>query len=136
MSTRISARERDALYERIVLRLNGIGDVETVVEDGDWEAAQRLGEEFSALLRLVCTDLGWGERSSSAELTLATPPDVLRRAAGALRETAEAERAIFEARRREADEELGEVIQVQEACERILGELGEDLGSDPQPGSP
>jgi hypothetical protein len=36
---------------------------------------------------------------------------------------AEAERTIFEARRQEADEELSEVLQVQGACERILGEL-------------
>lgn len=123
MSVRISAQERDALYGRIVLRLNGIGDVETVVEGRDWEAAQRLGEEFSALLRLVCTDLGWGERSSSEELTLSTPPDVMRHAAGVLHEIAKAERAIWEVRRQEADEELGEVVQVQEACERILGQL-------------
>jgi hypothetical protein len=123
MSIRISAQERDALYGRIVLRLNGIADIETAVEGGDWEAAQRLGEEFSALLWLVCTDLGWGERPSSAQLTLDTPPDVIRRAAGALRGMAEAERTIFEARRQEADEELSEVLQVQGACERILGEL-------------
>jgi hypothetical protein len=135
MSIRISAQERDALYGRITLRLNGIADIETAVEGEDWEAAQRLGEEFSALLRLVCTDLGWGERPSSAQLTLDTPPDVVRRAAGALHEIAKAERAIFEARRQEADEELGEVLQVQEACERILGELDQSAGSDPQPKS-
>lgn len=131
MSVRISAQERNALYERIVLRLNGIGDVELAVEEGDWEKAQRLGEEFSALLRLVCTDLGWGE-GASAELTLATPPDVMRRAAGALHALAKAERAIFEARRQEADEELSEVRQVQEACERILGQLDRGSVSDPK----
>lgn len=122
MSIRISAQERDALYERIVLRLNGIGDVDLAVEEGNWKKAQESGEEFSALLRLVCTDLGWGE-GASKELTLGTPPDVMRRAVGALHELAKTERAIFEARRQEADEELGEVRRLQEVCERILGEL-------------
>jgi hypothetical protein len=83
MSITISAEERDALYDRIVLRLNGIGDVHTVVQQENWEAAQRLGTEFSDLLRLVYTDLEWGE-GERRERTLNTPADVLARAAQAL----------------------------------------------------
>lgn len=123
MSIRISAEERDALYERILLRLNGIEDVYRAVEHEDWEAAQRLGLEFSDLLRFVCDDLGWGEEASRS-LALATPPDVLRRAAGVIKEWVTVERLKHERERDEAAEGVAEAQLLQEACERILSGLG------------
>jgi hypothetical protein len=123
MSIVISREERDALYNRIALRLNGIDAVYNAVEAENWGAAQRLGEEFSDLLRLVCSDLGWGERAD-AQLTLATPPDVLRRAAGTLRRTASFEREHREAERDEAAQEVDEAKRLEETCKRILGDLG------------
>jgi|tagenome__1003787_1003787.scaffolds.fasta_scaffold20806280_2 hypothetical protein len=124
MNVRISAQERDALYDRIVLRLNGIGDVHTVVEHEDWEAAQRLGSEFSDLLRLVCTDLGWGS-DSGGERTLSTPTDVLARAILAIARMASQDHEISEEERRQFELELGGAERLQGVCSRILGELGE-----------
>lgn len=122
MSITISAEERDALYERIVLRLNGIEDVYVAVEHGDWKAAQRLGLEFSDLLRFVCDDLGWGEQERQS-LALSTPPDVLRRAAGVIKEWVTFERLKHERERDESAEGVAEAQQLQETCERILGDL-------------
>jgi hypothetical protein len=124
MSIVISREERDALYNRIVLRLNGIDAVHLAVEAEDWSTAQRLGEEFSDLLRIVCSDLGWGERAD-AQLPLATPPDVLRRAADVLRQAAAFEREGRETERDEAAQEVDEARRLEQACERILGDLGD-----------
>lgn len=124
MSVAISREERDSLYNRIVLRLNGIEAVHYAIEAKDWSTAQHLGEEFSDLLRLVCGDLGWGEEAD-AQLTLATPPDVLRRAAGVLRQTATLEREQRETERDEAVHELNEARRREETCERILTDLGD-----------
>lgn len=51
MTIVITGEDRDALYERIVMRLNGIDDVYRAVEQEDWASAQELGLEFSDLLR-------------------------------------------------------------------------------------
>lgn len=122
MTIAIKGEERDALYERIVMRLNGLDDVYRVIERGDWEAAQRLGQEFSDLLRFVCADLGWGERADES-LRLGTPPDVLARAAAVLRDLARSDAAHFESERREAEEQENGARYLQETCERLLGEL-------------
>lgn len=122
MSITITKEERDALYERIVMRLNGIDDVYRAVEQGDWASAQKLGQEFSDLLRFVCSDLGWGEGTEET-LDLSTPPDVLSRAAKTLREMAETERAHFESESRQAAEGASEARYLQQTCDRLLGEL-------------
>jgi hypothetical protein len=123
MSITISPEERDELYGRIVVRLTGIDDVFLAVEEGDWAKAQRLGEEFSALLRLVCSDLGWGEGGND-DLSLQTPPEILRRAIASLQEMARHERARLEGEGDKIAEELGETRRFEEACQRILGSLG------------
>jgi hypothetical protein len=123
MTITITKQERDALYERIVVRLNGIDDVHRVVEQEDWDAAQELGQEFSDLLRFVCGDLGWGEGPRS-DLTLSTPADVLGRAAAAVRDLAKEDAAQFESERRAAEELEMEAIYLRQTCERLLGEIG------------
>ena len=122
MSVAISPKERDALYERIAMRLNGIDDVFKAVEAEDWEEAQKLGQEFSDLLRLVCQDLGWGE-AAEGELELNTPTDVLARAAGTVRDLASADGEHFEREKREAEAQENEARSLQQTCERLLGEL-------------
>ncbi len=122
MTVAITGAERNALYERIVMRLNGIDDVYRAVEQEDWASAQELGEEFSDLLRFVCTDLGWGERADES-LPLTAPPDVLTRAAATLRELAKSDADHFETERREAEEQENEARYLQQTCERLLEEL-------------
>jgi hypothetical protein len=122
MTIVLSAPERNALYQRILLRLNGIDAVYTAIAGEDWDAAARLGEEFSDLLRLVCTDLGWGE-SGQDETELSTPPDVLRRAASDVRALAEDDLEHYEAERQQAEGEARRVRSLKETCERILDAL-------------
>lgn len=123
MSVVITAAERDALYGRIIVRLNGIDSVYTAIQDEDWEAAQRLGLEFSDLLRLVCEDLGWGE-SEAGERELVTPPDVLGRALETLLGLARVDRGHHEDEVRAARQKSDEARRIEETCERILGRLG------------
>jgi hypothetical protein len=123
MSITITGDERDALYERIVMRLNGIDGVYRAVEEGDWAAAQELGLEFSDLLRFVCSDLGWGERAEES-VPLSTPPDVLSHAVEVVRDLAKSDGAHFEAEKRDAEAQENEARYLQRTCDRLLGELG------------
>jgi hypothetical protein len=122
MDMTISAEERDALYSRLVICLTGIDDVYTAVQEENWGQAQNLGEEFSDLLRLACSDLGWGDGQEEA-YPLQTPPEVLRRAVTILREAAGKDRAHFEEERDKVSEEVDEARHLEEICERILAGL-------------
>jgi hypothetical protein len=122
MSLTITREERDALYRRITTRLNGIDDVYRALEDEDWEAAQELGQEFSDLLRFLCTDLGWGEGSEES-VRLVTPPDVATRAVGAVRAMAKADGSHFAGERQIAEAHEHEALDLQRTCERLLSDL-------------
>jgi hypothetical protein len=126
VSITITKEERDALYDRIVVRLSGIDGVYGAVEDEDWAAAQGLGKEFSALLRLVCEDLGWGVGEEET-LTLSTPPDVLTHAADSLREMAKRDRMHYEDESKSAEVEANKARYLEQTCERLLGVEGEGV---------
>ncbi len=66
MSVRITAAERDALYEQVFARLSGIDEVWTSAQAGDFARADETAREFSDYLRLILDDLGWGEGSGKA----------------------------------------------------------------------
>jgi hypothetical protein len=57
MSPTITAAQRDALYDQILERLSGVGDVWIAVGSEDFEAADRLGREYSDDPRLVLGDI-------------------------------------------------------------------------------
>lgn len=122
MSVRITAAERDALYEQIVVRLSGIDEVWMAVEAEDYAQAERVGREFSDDLRLIVDDLGWGAGSSEA-LELASPPDVLQRVCTRLRGRAEAQRETEEEERAQSRQREEQTQRVLETCRRVLGEL-------------
>ncbi|HSS43317.1 MAG TPA: hypothetical protein VLK37_12305 [Solirubrobacterales bacterium] len=121
---RITAAERDALYEQIAVRLSGIDEVWMAVEAGDFSRADRVGREFSDDLRLVLDDLGWGT-GSGQPLELITPPDVLRRVCTRMHDTAEAQRQTEEEERARNQEHEEQTQRVLETCRRVLGELGD-----------
>jgi hypothetical protein len=125
MSVRITAAERDALFEQIHARLSGIDEVWLAVEAEDWERADRMGREFSDYLRLVVDDLGWGESSSEA-LELTTAADVLRRVFTLMQKRAEERREVEEEERAELTEREERTSQLMEVCRRVLAELLED----------
>lgn len=123
MSVRITAAERDALYEQIVVRLSGIDEVWAAVEAGDYARADRVGREFSDDLRLILDDLGWGA-GSGEPLELTSPPDVLQRVCARIQGSAEAQRQMEEDERARCQEREEQTQQVLETCRRVLGELG------------
>ncbi len=115
MSLTISAEQRDALYDQILDRLSGIGDIEIAVKAGKFETAARLGREFSDDLRLLGDDVGFGD-SDGKPVALTTPPDVLERILPRMRDAAEKLSASDRSR------------LVAEACTSVLDELGGGLG--------
>lgn len=123
MSVRITAAERDALYEQISVRLSGIDEVWMAVEAGDYARADRVGREFSDDLRLLLDDLGWGA-GSGQPLELITPPDVLRRVCMRMQDRAEAQRGMEEEERARGKQREEQTQRVLETCRRVLGELG------------
>lgn len=125
MTIRLSAAHRDALYEHILNRLSGIGDLWKTIEAEEYEPATRLGWEYCDYLRLILTDLGWGD-GPGRTIDLSAPPDVLERVFSRLRELTiglqESEAADLAEIREQADRNR----MVVEACERVLGELGSE----------
>jgi len=122
VSVRITAAERDALYDQIFARLSGLDEVWTAAQLGEYERADRVAREFSDDLRLLLDDLGWGE-GSGEPLELGTPPEVLRRVCTRMRSRAEGEREQQEAERSEAQGREERTQQVLSTCLRVLRSL-------------
>jgi hypothetical protein len=123
LSPTITPEQRDALYDQILDRLSGIGDIEISIQTGTFEDAERLGREYSDVLRLLLDDLGFGESDGEA-VELSSPPDVLRRVLPRLRELAEGESDGQEAEFAELRELRDRNRLVSEACVSVLDELG------------
>jgi hypothetical protein len=124
MAVTITAAQRDALYDRVLDRLSGIGDILLAAGSEDFPTADRLGREYSDELMLVCDGLGWGARSRSDVVELGdTSPELLLRVFARLRGAAASER---EAQARSWDESrtLEERNRlVDQACTTVLRAL-------------
>lgn len=125
LTVSITAEQRDALYDRILDRLSGIGDVWLAASTKNYETADRLGREYCDELRLVLDDLGWGDRPEGSAIELATESDVLRRVFARLRESTATERAARATSWTESHvlEERNRLVG--EACDCVLDTLGE-----------
>jgi hypothetical protein len=119
VTVRISPEQRDALYDQILDRLSGIGDIWLAAQREDFETAERLGREYSDDLRLVLEDLGFGD-GSGEPVELSAPPELLRRTLPRLRERAENHTAGLEAEWVEISEIKERNRLVSEACEAVL----------------
>jgi hypothetical protein len=123
MSITISAAQRNALYDQILDRLSGIGDIELAIKLENYDSAERIGREYSDDLRLLLDDLGFGnEKDEPVELS--APAEVLRRTLPRLREMAERHTAALEPEWIEAKEVRERNRLVSEACEVVLAGLG------------
>lgn len=124
MAIEITPEQRDALYEQILIKLSGIGDVWIAVCAGDYETADRLGRAYSDDLRLVLDDLGWGDGTGEA-VELRTPSDVLRRVFERLLDAVANQREAEQAQRIEVRQIERRAKLVTEACARVLAGLGD-----------
>jgi hypothetical protein len=78
MGLTITAAHRDALYDQLLDRLSGIGDVEQAIEAENYDEAECIGRGYSDDLRLLLDDLGIGD-GDGGPVELTTPQEVLRR---------------------------------------------------------
>jgi hypothetical protein len=122
MSPTITAPQRDALYDQILDRLSGIGDIELAIQSESYVDAERIGREYSDDLQLLLDDLGIGNGNGQS-VALTTSPDVLRRVLPRLRERAEGHSASLEPELVEAQELKERNRLVSEACEAVLVDL-------------
>jgi hypothetical protein len=122
MTITITAPQRDALYDQILDRLSGIGDIEMKLKAERYEEAERIGREYSDDLRLLLDDLGIGDGSGQA-VELSTPPELLRRILPRLRKLAAGQIAGLEEERTEVRELDERNRLVSEACEAALASL-------------
>ena len=124
MKATISAEQRDALYDQILDRLTGIGDIEVSIRSGRFEAAERLGREYCDDLRLLVDDLGFGE-SDGEPVAPTAPAEVLRRTLTRLRDLALGHAASQEAEFAELRQIRDRSRLIAEACASVLDELGD-----------
>jgi hypothetical protein len=122
MSRTITAAQRDALYDQILDRLSGIGDIEVAIQAKNYDIAERIGREYSDDLRLLLDDLGIGD-GNGEPVELTTSPEVLRRILPRLRERAENHTASLEPEWVEVGEMKERNRLVSEACEVVLAGL-------------
>jgi hypothetical protein len=122
MSITLTFEEREALYEQILDRLSGIGDVWLAVCREDYEEAERLARIFADDLVLVSEGLGWGDlKDESFELHV--PSGVLRRALSGHCQAALARDAREVPEREECRERKERNHLIVQACRRVLGAL-------------
>jgi len=122
MSLAITPAQRDALYDQILDRLSGIGDIELAIEAENYDAAERLCRHYSDDLRLLADDLGIGD-GDGRPVELTSPPEVLRRILPRLHESAKRHTASLEAEWAEASEIKERNRLVAQACEAVLADL-------------
>jgi hypothetical protein len=122
MSLTITAAQRDALYDQILDRLSGIGDIEVAIQAENYDDAERIGREYSDDLRLLLDDLGIGD-GDGKPVELSAPPEVLRRVLPRLRQLALNYTAGLEPEMVEVQEVSERNRLVSEACEAALADL-------------
>jgi hypothetical protein len=122
MSITITAAQRDALYDQVLDRLSGIGDIEVAIQAENYDDAERLGREYSDDLRLLLDDLGIGG-GSGEPVELTAPPEVLRRVLLRLQELARNHTASLEPAWAEVHEVKERNRLVSETCEAVLAGL-------------
>jgi hypothetical protein len=122
MSITITAAQRNALYDQILDRLTGIGDVWVAVCSEDYDAADRLGRDYSDELRLVTDDLGWG-KGDGGSIDLTVPREMLHRTLIRLRDAAVDYSAGQEKEWNEVKEIEARNRLVAETCKSVLANL-------------
>lgn len=122
MKLTITAEQRDALHEHLLIHLSGIGDVWLAVKAKNFPAAERLGREYSDDLRLLLDDLGLGDGGGSP-VPLTSPADVLRRVLRRLRDSALSQTANHDRELAEAREIADRNRLVADACASVLEDL-------------
>ena len=118
----ITTSERDALYDQVLARLSGFGDLWLEVKGERFDEAERLGRELSDDLLLVSAGLGWGD-GDGEKVELRLPAGVLRRALSRHCGLALDRDATEVPERTELQEEKERNEEIVKACRHVLAEL-------------
>lgn len=120
---RISIEQRHAIYDHLLIRLDGLTDLQEDIQAERYEAASRLGLELSDILSFILTDLKWGRGPRANTVDLESDPALLRRVFARLEDDV-AGRAETEGPEREdlrsREEQDGLVL---DACRTVMGRL-------------
>jgi hypothetical protein len=123
MTVTITAAQRNALYDQVLNRLSGIGDIVLAIKLENYDLAERLGREYSDDLRLLLDGLGFGNGDGQA-VELTASPEVLRRVLPRIRDWALDLAANQEPEWAEASKMKQRNQLVVETCEAVLADLG------------
>ncbi len=119
-AARVTTAEREALRDLILDKLSGIDDLGLAIGRKDYRKAEHLAQLYHDYLAVILVDLGWGDHGDAVD-SFTSPPEVLARVCGRLREAAESPHDFLK-KDRSAAEELEDRNQlVLEACNRVLG---------------
>ena len=124
MPVTISRAQRDAIYELVVTRLTGIGDVWLCVERRDFSEARAMGREFAEDLRLL-EDLGWGETIDRDTVELTVPAWELTGTLARLHRTASGSLGSYVSRPKDEEELAQRDLAASEALGEILSRLAQ-----------
>ena len=134
MAITINREQRDAMYQEVALDLNGLTDLWTEFDDGNYERAKELRQRFVFDMRLL-DDLGWEpdpeEDRDEFELTmdgldLAWIVSHLIAQTGAIIHTHIVEPI-------ERTPQAAETVKAQGALATILGQLAQGKAADEEP---
>jgi len=123
---KITAAQRNAIYQQILDQMGKAGDLSLLVEQGDLGAARRLAREVSDDLQLVLDALGWGETSSGGAVELDLPAEQLRRTFARLHERAVEQREASTQDPTETQAPYERALIVIETCDQVLTVVGRD----------
>jgi hypothetical protein len=125
MTVTITAEQRDALYDHVLLELSRFGDLQLALDQGDLEAVSRLGRVLSVGLRLIQEELGWGESHSPSYELSKIPPTELARILGRIRDAATEEYESERAQQEEFRAAWDQTALVRDTCAEVLPALDE-----------
>jgi len=116
----LSPKDRDALFQRVLLDFSAFDDLQRFVGSGDLEQAYKIGRRLADGFRLIADGgLGW-EQETAAPTTLDLPQIDLRRIMIRMHDEALAEWEGKRPEREDTEREWAEVTDTRDACASIL----------------
>lgn len=70
----LDRRERDLLWNEVMLNFTGLGDIVITITNGEWAEAQQLRRRFEDDFRLL-DDIGWNPADGREAFELTMPAD-------------------------------------------------------------
>jgi len=123
VAVQLSPERRDALLKRILIDFTAFEDLREAAEKEDLEQSYKLGRRMADGLRLIMDGgLGWAHHAAEP-VTLALPPEELRRIMTRVRDEAAIEYEAIRPDREEAEAEWSQITDARDACTEVLDQI-------------